>query len=239
MGIFVWFDQHAGSFGALGAIAAAAAATVLLIYMRRQTQEMLETRRDQYRPLLIPVNGPPTGTPADGGKEWFDPDAPNSMVKFKNIGPGPAHNVWAVIFGPPPAPSEGILARRRTVILSLPIAAGQEGEDIGRAGVTVMGGDMSIVSDPQITLCAPAEPTMVQVIQQDASSVLARYTITCCDIFGRTHASVFDFTAQHRWRTIGFFAGISKDLEQVHRESFTARMTAVTRLAQVPASPDL
>jgi hypothetical protein len=124
--MWMWLTGIAGIIAALGAVGAAGAATWLLIYARRQAQEMLEARYAQSRPLVIPLSAPPLLGAADGIREDFYPHAPPDRPGFRNIGTGPALNAWAVIFGPRPTVPSEILPERRTVFMEVPIRPGEE-----------------------------------------------------------------------------------------------------------------
>jgi hypothetical protein len=198
--------------------------------MGKQEQEMLETRRAQYLPLVIPMSGPPTRSPAPGGEyfdEYFDAEMPLTPPQdyfiLRNIGPGLALNVWLIIFGPPTEYHAHLLAPRRAAVLTVPLPPNETGE-ARTQGTLAVRGTMSIDGNPEHILYAPPTPTVADMAFRDISAVLARFTITYHDIFGLKHASQFDFTRQHRWRCVGFFPDIPKDLHELHREQYTANM---------------
>ena len=209
------------------AIGAVIVVAWLLWQTRRQAQEMLEARYAQSRPLVIPVDGPPLR--GDGVREEFDPYAGPDRPLFRNIGPGPALNVWAVIFGPRPTVPSALHPERRTVIQQVPVAAAGESYGYGAAGFTIIDGETTLDGRPDHTLYAPPEPAQGEVTGHAAVRILARYTITYHDIFGRKHMSIFDFDLRHHWRCVGFVANIPKDLEEVNREQYVARSTGGDR----------
>jgi hypothetical protein len=182
---------------------------------------LLEARYAQSRPLVIPVDGPPVR--GDGMREELDPYAGPDRPLFRNIGTGPALNVWAVIFGPQPTVASALGPERRTVIQQVPLPASGEAYGYGAAGYTVVDGGTTLDGDPNHALYAPPEPTQGEIEGHAAVRVLARYTITYYDIFGRKHLSIFDFDFRHHWRCVGFIANIPKGLEEVNREQYVAR----------------
>jgi hypothetical protein len=221
-----------GLVAALGATIAAIGAVVLLVYARRQAREMVEARYALSRPLVIPTGKPPLrGQGEVYGTQWFDLVAPPNQPIFRNIGPGPALNVWCVMFGPRPSEPEHEVAQRRTAWVDVPIPAGEEHLADCEQGRTTLDGNATLDGNPAHTLYAPTEPDQQDVMLRGVTHILARYTITYHDIFGQRHAAIFDFTFQHRWLCVGFFQ-IERDIEELNRERYAATMGAVTMPTQ-------
>lgn len=186
----------------------------------------------------MPITPPPPRGGQGKDVEQFDPHVAPDRPVFRNIGTGPALNVWAVIFGPRPTVPSEMLPQRRTVIVGVPIQAGTEHDRDSAVGRTSLPGEVTLDGNPEHTLYAPPEPTQGDVMLRDTMRILARYTITCEDIFGRKHMGIFDFDFLHQWRCLGFFP-IPKSLEEVNRERYIARMEAVTNPTRLPPPADL
>jgi hypothetical protein len=234
---YMWLTSIAGLIAALGAAGAAGAATWLLVYARRQAQEMVEQRYAQAQPLVTPLTVPPLRDVANGGAEEFYPQAPNDRPHFRNIGTGPALNVRAVIYGSRPTVPSQVQPERRMVIVEVPLASGEEHDGDGAVGRTMLPGDTTLDGNPEHTLYAPPEPTLGDVMVRDTMRILARYTITCRDIFGRRHMAIFDYDFLHQWHSIGFFL-IPKDLEEASRDHHTVVMTVATNPARLAPPSD-
>ena len=167
----------------------------------------------------------------------YFPHAPPDRPVFRNIGTGPALNVWAVIYGPRPTDPAWTAPEKRSVIVEVPIGASEEHDGDGALGRTMLDGDTTLDGNPEHTLYAPAKPTEGQVIVHDTVAVLARYTITYHDIFGDKHMCIFDYDVLHHWRCLGFFP-ITKDLQELSRERHTAVMEVATNPERLPPPSD-
>ncbi|MGZ6375557.1 MAG: hypothetical protein ACXWPI_12660 [Ktedonobacterales bacterium] len=62
-------------------------------------------------------------------------------------------------------------------------------------------------------------------------TILARYTITYHDIFGRRHAAIYDYDSQHRWRSVAFLTNIPQDLEELNRQQHIQNFTPPPQVA--------
>ena len=155
----MWLSDLTGIFTALGALVAAGAAIRLNFYARQQAQEMLEARYDQSHPLVVPLSEPPMQRAGEGPREDFFAHAAPDRPSFRNIGTGPALNVWAVIYGPRPTVPSQVLPPMRSVIVEVPMAAGEERGGDGAVGRISLDGDTTLDDDQEHTLYAPVEPT--------------------------------------------------------------------------------
>jgi hypothetical protein len=226
-------NEITGLVAAAGATLAAIGAVVLLFFAARQAREMVEARYALARPLVYPTDAPPLqpGIGGDPNQERFNAHAQPDHPVFRNIGTGPALNVWCVMFGPRPTQPQQVLADRRTAIVDDPIPAGKECPADSAVGRTTLDGDTTLDGNPLHMLYAPAEPTPQEVMVHDVIRIVARYTITYHDIFGHRYAAIFDFTFLHNWHCVGFFR-IKRDIQELNRERRAARMGAVMATPQ-------
>jgi len=68
------------------------------------------------------------------------------------------------------------------------------------------------------TLYAPKAPTQEE-INRGITLILMRLTLTYHDIFGRKHASTFDYTHLHKWVCVEFQSDIPQDIEELDRQA--------------------
>lgn len=219
-----WLDAHGAGIAASAAVWAAVASSVLLWFSRQQVREALEMRYAQQRPLIVPEEAPKLQQAADG-REYLDFQGPDSAQPIQNIGLGLALNVWGVIFGPPQEGSN-TLEQRRTFMSAMPIPSGAGDKPFSRIGVTELPGTASVDLKGKYTLSAPPTPTLQETLKADLPTIIARYTITYHDIFGRRHASIYDYDAQHRWRSVAFLSNIPQDLEELNRKQHIQNHTS-------------
>jgi hypothetical protein len=220
--ILTWAIQ----IGTLLAVGAAAIGALKLIRVTRdQVQQSLEARYDQYRPLLFPDGsrfilsvGQAITLP---GQEYpfADLNLPQYQVVLVNIGSGHALDVRGVIYGPPPKDNQP--TRHHYFRFRGPILSGQEDEEFSQIETVIIPGETTIGRDQQYTFYAPPLPSLDQVLNSDTPTIVARLIVTYRDIFNRKHASIFDYSVQHEWRSVdgGFLPDIPKGIEDLdHNE---------------------
>ena len=186
-------------------------------------QEAREARYDQYRPIL--VYGPAVFSPevknvlGYAEQLYADLSVEKMPILLSNIGTGPALDVLAVLFGPTPrGPSEE--QAHIYFKYSGPITSGGREGEIGHQGGLLISGDALVGREKKYTLYAPPRPSPKDPADGVTPYIVARLTITYHDIFGRKHASIFDYTSQEEWLSVdeGFFPSIPQDLKDLERE---------------------
>jgi hypothetical protein len=185
---------------------------------QKQTQDALEEGRRQFlenqyatnRPLLIPV---PTEEvlPRGASPHSIDWSLQVKHIRIQNVGTGVATNIWGVLMPPDPIPTSHQYHAR----LGTPLPPeSYSSED--NFGTYFMKGSILDCND-QIgghTLCVPKE----RIGGEGRGELIrARLTLTCFDIFGRKHASIFDFTTEGKWVNVAFIHNIEHDLGEMNR----------------------
>jgi len=197
------------------AIAITAAATVAIaifaiptiLAYRKQVQigqEQVKVSQEQlftqFRPVLYPVGDLENIIDRSAGKHHVKWGYQNQEIDgLQNIGTGPAFNIYGVLFGPP---INSQPPRERYVVWNYPaLTPGVPGDKI-----TLSQGS-HITSDTTIegyTLFVPDDENHVGVI--------ARFTLTYHDVFGRKHASIYDYHSQIKWISRDHFSAIEEDI---------------------------
>ena len=159
---------------------------------------------NQSRPILRPLNKLEGLIDSQSGLvRWGMSAASMSPLKgFKNIGAGPAFNIYAIIFG---KPFQGYPPRERYVVWNYGILeAGEEGPPLDlsqgsniESSTTIEGVQLYVPDDPQ------------------HNGVLARLTITYHDARGRKYASIYDLQKFMGWITIRNAEDIEYDLQEL------------------------
>src|SRR5258708_25068106 len=128
---------------------------------------------------------------------------------LRNIGVGPALNIYGILFGlplittPPKPPTE------RYVIWNYPaLSPGQDGDKITLEQFTNISSETTIGGYP---LYVPDDI--------DHLSIIARLTLTYHDVFNRKHASIYDYHSQYGWRSRGHFPNIEHDIRELDRQT--------------------
>ena len=186
-------------------------------------RETREARYDQQRPVLLPSNGGHAlevkhvlGYPA---ALYADLRAELVTVNLANIGTGPALDVRGILCGPAPG-DLGEVRSWRSFVFGVPIGSGeQQSIGIAQGGIDIPGSALT-GRQKKYTLYAPPLPDPSRLPDRVNPVIVARLTITCRDIFGRKHASIFDYTSEQRWVSVdeGFFPDIPRDLGDLERE---------------------
>jgi hypothetical protein len=214
---------------AIGTIASPIAALGIAVWgalsSRKQAREnerkLLEAQYDLERPILV-VEGELLLT--DSGRLDIDTHGPKQrFLTLRNVGRGIATNIQGVIFGSAPdapyipAYVQAANYHKFTFQLDRPLVPGERTEPLeytpggfDAPGDTIIDGYM---------LWAPAHN---EIVRQGLPSRAARVTITYHDLFGRKHASHFDYTDQRKWVSHPVSKGIADDLADLRQRSHPA-----------------
>lgn len=169
-----------------------------------------EQQFNQFRPILHPVGdlGPLIKTV--NGKTFIQWGNQNQVIEgLRNIGVGPAFNIYGILFGPPYITVPPTPPRERYVVWNYPaLSPGQEGDKIMLEQFTHISSDTTIGGYP---LYVPADI--------DHIGIIARLTLTYHDVFNRKHASVYDYHSQYGWRSRGNFPNIDYDIYELDRQT--------------------
>ena len=191
---------------------------------QEQVRVSQEQQFNQFRPVLYPVGSLGNIIDTSGGKPHIKWGYQNQVIDgLQNIGVGPAFNIYGILFGPPLLNSQP--PRERYIVWNYPaLTPGVAGDKI-----TLQQGS-NITSDTTIkgyTLYVPDDAEHVGVI--------ARFTITYHDVFGRKHASIYDYHSQIGWRNRGHFSNIDFDIRELDQQTPGTQQTAqfVHRLGKI------
>lgn len=188
-----------------------------LAVSQEQVRQSLEALYDNRRPILVPTS--PLPLLENGNRKHFDFQQASCPLTVRNVGSGIALNVRAVIHPPKPDGSPSYLTSRQTLWLGIPVDAGESVETETRVGMTVVSGDATIEGESTpSTLYAPPEPSMREMMLLDTAYIVGRLTMTYHDVYGRKHASVFDFTDLGLWECVRVVRDIPKDIEDLDHE---------------------
>jgi len=180
---------------------------------------------NQFRPVLYPVGDLEKIVDRSAGKYHIKWEYQNQEIDgLKNIGVGPAFTIYGILFGPPVNSQP---PRMRYVVWNYPaLTPGIPGDKI-----TLSPGS-HISSDTEIkgyTLYIPDD--------EDHVGVLARFTLTYHDVFGRKHASIYDYHSQIGWMSRGHFSDIKYDIYELDQQTPGAKQSkqffyGVSKIAQ-------
>jgi hypothetical protein len=182
-----------------------------------QTQQALEEGRKQFeetqhaahRPILMPYNWEPHGFVNPPMKiNWNDAE---QIITIKNAGTGIATNVWGVLLPPESLP---IISSQYSTRLRSPLVNDDEAKKHFTKGGTMFNcGDKIGIH----TLCLPKERAAEENLNSlDRSDrCIARLTLTCSDVYGKKHATIFDYTITGDWVGVAFIHDITYDLGEI------------------------
>lgn len=159
---------------------------------QKQTDLVLEAQYDQHRPLLFPTGNP-------------------DKVVLHNGGSGIALNIRGVFFSREPSNSKDPVVKYLHWV-DAPLEPGTSITPENKQQVTI---DGSCKIGKQ-TLYAPKAPTLEE-ISSGITPIQMRLTITYHDIFGRKHASTFDYTHLQKWVCVELQSNIPQDIEDLDR----------------------
>jgi len=168
-----------------------------------------EQQFNQFRPVLYP-GGLGDIVDISGGIPHIKMGYQNQVIDgLRNIGVGPAFNIYGIIFGRPYKTNPPTPPHERYVVWNYPaLSPGQEGEKITLQQFTNIKSDTPIAG---YLLYVPDDA--------DHIGVIARFTLTYHDVFNRKHASIYDYQAQYGWICRGHFPNIENDIRELDRQT--------------------
>ncbi len=180
---------------------------------------------NQFRPVLYPVGDLEKIVDRSAGEYHIKWEQQNQEIDgLKNIGVGPAFTIYGILFGPPVNSQP---PQMRYVVWNYPaLTPGVSGDKI-----TLSPGS-HISSDTEIkgyTLYVPDD--------EDHVGVLARFMLTYHDVFGRKHASIYDYHSHIGWMNRGHFSDIEYDIYELDQQTPGAKQSkqffyGVSKIAQ-------
>ncbi len=168
---------------------------------------------NQFRPVLYPVGDLEKIIDRSAGKYHIKWEYQNQEIDgLKNTGVGPVFNIYGVIFGPP---ENSQPPRMRYVVWNYPaLTPGVSGDKITLSPGSHINSDTLIKG---YTLYVPDDV--------DHIGVIARFTLTYHDVFGRKHASIYDYHSQIGWMSRGHFSDIEKDIYELDQQTPGAKQS--------------
>src|SRR5260221_5302450 len=166
-----------------------------------------EALYNQQKPVLVPVGDLGNIIETSGGKPHVKWGYQNQVIDgLRNIGVGPALNIYGILFGPP---LNSLPPRERYVVWNYAaLSPSQEGDKITFQQFTNVTSETTIGRYP---LYVPDDA--------DHTGIIARFTLTYHDVFGRKHASLYDFHAQYGWMCRGHFPNIEDDIRELDQQT--------------------
>jgi hypothetical protein len=205
------------------------AVVVALFLGLRQRADALEAQYDAQRPIIVPAHPRVRLLTLQGGGDVieiplehdFNLTGASNIVRLANVGAGVAMNVQGVVFGPKlsePGPTPETPSHSLSVAAPLP--PGLLLEVLAKqGGLTIQGSDQ-IVRGEKLYAPAPVPVPMQSASGESSGSVSPaqyRLTLTYHDLFGRMHASIYDYTWEKVWEIRKVERAITKDLDGVTR----------------------
>jgi len=174
---------------------------------QEQVRVAQEQQFNQFRPVLYPAGSLEKIIDRSGGRPYIKFGYQNQVIDgLKNIGTGPAFNIYGTIFG---SQVNSQLSQQRYIVWNYPaLTPGATGDEI-----TLLQGS-NISSDTIIkgyTLYVPDDANHVAII--------ARFMLTYHDVFGRKHASIYDYHSQIGWMSRGHFSDIEYDIYELDQQT--------------------
>ncbi len=177
---------------------------------QEQVKVSQEQQFNQFRPVLYPVGSLEDIIDRSAGKPHIKWGYQNQVIDgLRNIGVGPAFNIYGILFGlplittPPKPPTD------RYVVWNHPaLTPGESGDKITLEQSTNISSETTIGGYP---LYVPDDV--------DHIGIIARFTLTYHDVFGRKHASIYDYHSQSGWRNKGHFSSIDYDIYEIDRQT--------------------
>jgi hypothetical protein len=219
-----------------GILAAFTGATLVavIVYTQKTSEMTAATRKvaeiaqlqrlDQYRPLLVPTEAPMFQNERPNQLAW---SKPRQEFTIRNIGPGAALNVAAVLYGCESYLVGELGQQKRINDTKDTHWTAWSGEPIASNGTAVIGckigAGVFFENNKQIGIYhfnAQPEPNAGEAMSGRTPFRLARIIITATDPLGQKHASIFDYE-QHTqgWRLVEFIPNIERDLHDLEGQS--------------------
>lgn len=209
-----------GGFGALVAAGAAIFAAIFTYRLMKSGQKQVEIGEHQIyaqqQPVLVP-----TGTPTFQADHtnWLKWDENEQPLGLRNVGTGTAFNVASALYGclsyvimngSTYGRDTNSADTHWTCWLGVPIVADETVEATHLLGNGVFLGVHRFIH--MYPLHAPHEPVPSELMMSEAVWVVARLTTTYHDIFGRKHASIFEWVNNRGWQRLATVSDIARDL---------------------------
>jgi len=176
---------------------------------QEQVRVSQEQQFNQFRPVLYPGE---LGNIVDisSGTPHIKMGYQNQVIEgLRNIGVGPAFNIYGIIFGRPYKTNPPAPPHERYVVWNYPaLAPGQQGEKITLQQFTNIKSDTTIAGFP---LYVPDDI--------DHIGIIARFILTYHDVFNRKHASIYDYQGQYGWMCRGHFPNIESDIRELDQQT--------------------
>lgn len=173
-------------------------------------------------PILVPRERS-ADEDIDPEHEPFRWNAARHNIVIENVGKGVALDIWGVLmppdYGPRPDLPPQFFMRCRA-----PIKPGETVTTSFELGGFVFQCDNKIGKHP---LCVPKEhaPTKeLGSLTDRTPRYQARLTLTYSDVFGRKHASIFDYSTADTWSHVDFLKEIPKRLDEMDQEKWPKRI---------------
>jgi len=180
---------------------------------QEQVKVSQEQQFNQFRPVLYPAGSLEKIVDRSGTTPFVKFGQPGQVIDgLKNIGIGPAFNIYGIIFS---SQANSQLMQQRFIVWNYPALT----PDVPGNEITLSPGS-HISSDTKIkgyTLYVPDDA--------DHNGVIARFTLTYHDVFGRKYASIYDYQLVIGWISRGHFSDIEYDLYELDQQTPGARRT--------------
>jgi len=172
-----------------------------------------EQQFNQFRPVLYPVGDLEKIIDRSAGKYHVKWELQNQEIDgLKNIGVGPAFTIYGVLFGPP---VNSQLPQYRYVVWNYPaLPPSVPGDKITLSPGSHISRDTVIKG---YTLSVPDD--------EDHLGVLARFTLTYHDVFGRKYASIYDYHSHIGWLSRDHFSDIEYDIYELDQQTPGAKQS--------------
>ncbi len=146
---------------------------------QEQVKVSQEQQFNQFRPILQPVGNLEDIIERSAGKPHIKWGYQNQVIDgLRNIGVGPAFNIYGILFGPPYITTPPKPPTERYVVWNYAsLSPGEAGAKIALEQSTNVSSETTIGGSP---LYVPDDV--------DHIGIIARFTLTYHDVFGRKHA---------------------------------------------------
>jgi hypothetical protein len=184
---------------------------------QEQVRISQEQHFNQFRPILQPIGSLENIIERSAGKPHIKWGYQNQVIDgLQNIGVGPAFNIYGILFGPPYITTTPTPPTERYVVWNYTsLSPGEAGARITLEQSTNVSSETTIGGYP---LYVPDDV--------DHIGIIARFTLTYHDVFGRKFASIYDYHSQSGWRIRGHFPNIDYDIYELDRQTPATQQAA-------------
>lgn len=189
------------------AVATVEVAIVALVSMYQGQKQATEALYALNRPILVPRSD-------FTAEEPFDWNVQGRGCDIQNAGNGVALNVFGVIFPPAALQSQPRYWTRPP----FPILSHKRANVWFEQGGTLLSRHHQIGPHPLFVPDDRAPEQGVPNFYRRGPRCQARLTLTYTDIFGRRHASIFDYTIMHKWECVAILDDIPQTLDEMDRD---------------------